>query len=87
MCFLYDRLGEENEVIFLKKLIPKDEYGIFADAHDIVRVDSLFVANYFEKSHNHVVRDIEEIISPQSGLSEEFNVSNFGRITYTDSLQ
>lgn len=69
----------------MKELIPKDEYGIFADNHDTARVDSLFVADYFEKSHNHVVRDIEKILSPQSGLSEEFNVSNFGRITYTDS--
>lgn len=69
----------------LKVLIPKDEYGIFADNHDTARVDSLYVADYFEKSHNHVVRDIEKILSPQSGLSEEFNVSNFGRITYTDS--
>lgn len=24
----------------MKELIPKDEYGIFADAHDTVRVDS-----------------------------------------------
>ena len=69
----------------MKDLIPKDEYGIFADAHDTARVDSLFVADYFEKSHNHVVRDIEKILSPQSGLSAEFNESNFGRITYTDS--
>lgn len=69
----------------MRELIPKDEYGIFADNHDIARVDSLYVADYFEKSHNHVVRDIEKILSPQSGLSEEFNVSNFGRITYTDS--
>lgn len=69
----------------MKELIPKDEYGIFADMHDTARVDSLFVADYFEKSHNHVVRDIEKILSPQSGLSEEFNESNFGRITYTDS--
>ena len=69
----------------MKELIPKDEYGIFADVHDTARVDSLFIAECFEKSHNHVVRDIEKILSPQSGLSEEFNESNFGRITYTDS--
>ena len=69
----------------MKELIQKDEYGIFADTHDTARVDSLYVADYFEKSHNHVVRDIKKILSPQSGLSEEFNVSNFGRITYTDS--
>lgn len=69
----------------MKELIPKDEYGIFADVHDTARVDSLFVADFFEKQHKHVVRDIEKILSPQSGLSEEFNESNFGRITYTDS--
>lgn len=33
----------------MKELIPKDEYGIFADAHDTARVDSLFVADFFEK--------------------------------------
>ena len=37
--------------IFMKELIPKDEYGIFADAHDTARVDSLFVAEFFEKNH------------------------------------
>ena len=35
----------------MKELIPKDEYGIFADAHDTARVDSLFVAEFFEKNH------------------------------------
>ena len=38
--------------IFMKELIPKDEYGIFADAHDTARVDSLFVAQVFEKRHD-----------------------------------
>ena len=37
--------------IDLKELIPKDEYGIFADTHDIARVDSLYVADFFEKEH------------------------------------
>ena len=56
----------------MKELIPKDEYGIFADAHDTARVDSLFVADFFEKRHSHVLRDIEKITAPKSGLSEEF---------------
>ena len=40
----------------MKELIPKDEYGIFADVHDTARVDSLFVAQAFEKEHKNVVR-------------------------------
>lgn len=69
----------------MKELIPKDDYGVFADSHDVARVDSLYVAKFFEKDHNHVVRDIEKVIAPTSGLSQDFIVSNFGRITYKDS--
>ena len=69
----------------MKELIPKDEYGIFADTHDTARVDSLFVAEFFEKEHKNVVRDIEKMLLPQSGLSTEFNTLNFERINYTDS--
>ena len=54
----------------MKELIPKDEYGIFADAHDTARVDSLFVAEFFEKNHKEVLRDIRKIIDPTSGLSD-----------------
>ncbi len=67
--------------ISMKELIPKDEYGVFADAHDTARVDSLFVAEFFEKEHKNVVRDIEKILLPQSGLSAEFNALNFERQT------
>ncbi|WP_320915000.1 Rha family transcriptional regulator [Enterocloster bolteae] len=63
----------------------RTKYGMFADAHDIARVDSLFVADFFEKEHKNVVRDIEKITQPSSGLSEEFNRLNFERITYKDS--
>ena len=69
----------------MKEIIQKDEYGVFADNHDTARVDSLYVAKFFEKDHNHVVRDIEKITAPTSGLSQDFIVSNFGRITYKDS--
>lgn len=33
----------------MKELIPKDEYGVFADTNDTARVGSLFVAEFFEK--------------------------------------
>lgn len=69
----------------MKELIPKDQFGVFVDNKDIARVDSLFVAKFFGKSHNHVVRDIEKLLATDSGLSKEFNVSNFGRINYKDS--
>ena len=67
----------------MKELIPKDEYGIFADAHDTARVDSLFVAEFFEKNHKEVLRDIRKIIDPTSGLSEEFRQRNFAPSSYT----
>ena len=43
-------------------------------------VTSLDVAETFGREHNHVLRDIREL-----GCSEEFNRSNFGQISYTDS--
>ena len=68
----------------MKELIPKDEYGIFADTKDTPRVDSLFVAEFFEKGHKNVLRDIGQITDPEAGLSEEFNRLNFEPINYTD---
>lgn len=61
----------------MKKLIPKDELGVFADTKDTARVDSLFVAECFEKEHKNVLRDIQRITEPTSGLSEEFRQLNF----------
>lgn len=68
-----------------KELIPKDEYGVFADTKDTARVDSLFVAEFFEKQHFHVLRDIAKITDTRSGLSEEFTKSNFELTYYKDS--
>lgn len=51
----------------MKELIPKDEYGIFADAHDTARVDSLFVAEFFEKNHKEVLRDIRKSLTQHPG--------------------
>ena len=70
--------------IFMKELIPKDEYGIFADNHDTARVDSLYVADLFEKKHKNVLRDIDAIISSDSGFSPEFGRLNFEPISYKD---
>lgn len=69
----------------MKELIPKDQYGVFADRNDIARVDSLFVGEFFEKQHKHVLRDIAKITEPKSGLSKEFTQSNFELTYYKDS--
>ena len=63
----------------MKELIPKDKYGVFADNHDTARVDSRAVAQFFEKNHQHVLRDIHEL-----DCSEEFRLSNFGQSYYTN---
>lgn len=66
----------------MKELIPKDDLGVFVDNHDTARVDSLFVAEFFEKNHKEVLRDIRKITDPLSGLSEEFRQRNFAPSSY-----
>lgn len=66
----------------MKELIPKDDLGVFVDNHDTARVDSLFVAELFEKNHKEVLRDIRKITDPLSGLSEEFRQHNFAPSSY-----
>lgn len=69
----------------MKEMIPKDEYGVFADTHDTARVDSRFVADFFEKNHKEVLRDIRKVIAPESGLSKVFTERNFALSSYKDS--
>lgn len=68
----------------MKELIPKNEYGLFADKKDIVRVDSLYVAEFFGKNHKEILRDIRNIAAPNSGLSKEFAERNFALGSYKD---
>lgn len=69
----------------MKLLIPENEYGICADTHDTALVNSLYIADTFEKQHKHVLRDITKITEPKSGLSEDFVKNSFIADTYTDS--
>jgi len=69
----------------LKELIPRDEYGIFADIHDTARVDSRSVAALFEKNHKEVLRDIRNLTNSESGLSDEFRRRNFALSSYITS--
>lgn len=67
-------------MISVKELIPKDKFGVFVDNKDVARVDSLFVAKFFEKEHKNVLADIDNL-----DCSKEFNRLNFQPITYKDT--
>ena len=66
----------------VKELIPMDKYGVFCDAKDTARANSLIVAKMFGKRHADVLRDIERITDPKSGLSKEFRERNFALSSY-----
>ena len=68
----------------MKALIPMDPYGIFVDTHDTARADSRLVAEFFEKDHNHVLRDIRKLVDPQTVMSQGFRLSNFGQSSYVN---
>jgi Rha family phage regulatory protein len=54
-----------------------DDYGLFADGHDTARVDSRYVAQFFGKRHDNVIRDIQNL-----DCSEEFRLLNFEESGY-----
>ena len=64
----------------MRELIPRDEYGVFADIHDIARVDSLFVAQAFDKRHDNVLKDIREL-----DCSDDFRLLNFEESSYLNA--
>ena len=61
----------------MQTLIPMDDLGVFVDKQDTVRVDSRFVAQFFEKEHRAVLRDIREL-----DCSDEFRLHNFVQSDY-----
>ena len=69
----------------MKAMIPMNDYGIMVDKHNTARVDSRFVAQFFEKNHKEVLRDIRKVVSTDSGLSEEFTELNFALSEYRDT--
>lgn len=68
----------------MKQMIPIDEHGMFANYNDTALVDSRFIAEALEKNHKDVLRNIDYILSEDSGYSAEFNRRNFAPISYTD---
>jgi Rha family phage regulatory protein len=69
----------------MKELIPMDEHGLFCDTKDMARVDSRYVAKEFGKRHGDVLRTIENLSAPESGLTPEFTQRNFAFSAYKDS--
>ena len=59
-----------------------NDYGIFANAKYEAMVDSRFVAEVFEKNHQHVMEAIRRLISEDSGYSSDFRQSNFRQSFY-----
>lgn len=53
-----------------------EEFGLMEREGKPV-VSSRYVAQIFEKNHQHVLESIRSILDPRSGLSEEFGLSNF----------
>lgn len=63
-----------------KTLVPKNEFGMFADGNGVAKVDSLTVAEAFDKDHRNVIRAIRTL-----DCSEEFRLLNFEQSTYINS--
>lgn len=54
--------------------------------HGHAYASSLDIARHFRKNHNHVLRDIENLISLSNfGQSDSFSLLNFEESTYKDS--
>lgn len=63
------------------KLILNPEYGLYEKGGQVF-CDSLQIAETFEKRHADVLRDIEKLTEPASGLSERFGERNFALSSY-----
>ncbi len=64
----------------MKTMVPKNEFGLFADNKGVAKVDSLAVADAFGKDHRNVIRDIRNL-----DCSEEFRLLNFEQSSYTNA--
>lgn len=60
------------------------KYGLI-DQNGKPVVSSRFIAEIFEKNHQHVLRDIANLIGETSGLSVNFGLSNFGLSSYKNA--
>lgn len=64
--------------------LTTDIYGVTEKNGNPI-VSSRKIAEVFNKRHDHILRDINKITEPNSGVSENFNRNNFVLISYKDS--
>ena len=64
----------------MRNLVAKNEYGMYADSNGVAKVDSLVVADAFNKDHRNVIRDIRNL-----DCSEEFRQLNFEQSSYINA--
>lgn len=76
---------DSSVTVCLKQLLPMNKYGLFADANEIARVDSRFIARALDKRHDDVLRDLKNLLKPKNGLSTDFIQYNFAFTFYIDS--
>lgn len=63
----------------MSQLLQTDGYGLFIDKKDTARVNSLMVAMVFNKRHDNVLRDIQNL-----DCSDDFRLLNFEESKYTN---
>ena len=63
----------------MSQLLQTDGYGLFIDKKDTARVNSLMVATVFNKRHDNVLRDIQNL-----DCSDDFRLLNFEESKYTN---
>ena len=64
----------------MKTMVPKNQFGLFADTKGVAMIDSVTVAEIFGKRHDNVVRDIRSL-----DCSKDFLLLNFEEQTYIDN--
>ena len=67
LFFSFTSLLAGRKEIRMKNLVAKNKFGMYADNNGVARVDSLAVADAFNKDHRNVIRDIRNL-----DCSEEF---------------
>lgn len=68
----------------MTKLILNPEYGLY-ERSGTAFCSSRQIGKEFTRRHDHVLRLIDEITAPTSGVSEEFRILNFEESSYKDT--
>lgn len=68
----------------MSKLILNPEFNLY-ERNGQAFCSSRQVAEEFNRRHDHILRLIDEITAPTSGVSEEFRLLNFQESSYKDS--